>query len=341
MRACAYCRYDAGVAVERDHPVQVEDVVLGPRRWTGRRTSPRRCRPRSAIRSRSSAGSSGFFSSTMATASLDRLVQQLDQPDRLAGAGLERLAVGARAPMPNCDVHAPRRRRAANRPRRAVSKTMRKCSACAGVDDVEDPVGVQVADPVADRRPGRWPRSRSRRRTCARSAAAGSPSRPLKPSRNTHSAPSLRTASPRSLQLGDDLGEVRGCRSSRRRCRRRSGARRAARRPPRSSAWTRRPARCHSRQRLRVAALQRHHPLPGPVGELGVGVEAARGRRGRGGQPGDGDLAGVLGAGRTRLGVLDQVLDEHAELRAPVAEVVLADHACGRRTPAAGPARRR
>jgi hypothetical protein len=74
-------------------------------------------------------------------------------------------------------------------------------------------------------------------------------------------------------------------------------------------------------QGLGVAGLQRHDARPGPVGKRPLGIEL-RPRR---------EIEGVgVGLDDQRLGRaltdLDQVLDEHAERRAPVTDVVLPDH---------------
>jgi len=74
-------------------------------------------------------------------------------------------------------------------------------------------------------------------------------------------------------------------------------------------------------QRGRIAALQVHHPLPGPVGESRVGLEFAPGRLVKGVRVGP-QQPGFRGF----LADVEQVLDEHAELGAPVADVVVPDH---------------
>ena len=87
---------------------------------------------------------------------------------------------------------------------------------------------------------------------------------------------------------------------------------------------------------LGVPALQEHHPSPGPVGEAYVAVELAPRRLVELGEVTERETVG----GRVGAGV-DEVLDEHAERGAPVAQVVLPDDAHGRGTPAAARARRR
>ena len=90
------------------------------------------------------------------------------------------------------------------------------------------------------------------------------------------------------------------------------------------------------RERLRVAALQEHDPLAGPFlelgrfGELGVGllVEAV-------------EVALRQPVGGDVLTDVEQVLDEHAERPAPVADVVLADHVVTEERRASARARRR
>jgi hypothetical protein len=74
-------------------------------------------------------------------------------------------------------------------------------------------------------------------------------------------------------------------------------------------------------QRLGVTSLQRDDPRPGPVGKRPLGIELRPGR----------EIEGVgVGLDDQRLGRaltdLDQVLDEHAERRAPITDVVLPDH---------------
>ena len=76
-----------------------------------------------------------------------------------------------------------------------------------------------------------------------------------------------------------------------------------------------------SGQGLRISCLQPHEPAPGALGELGLGVELAPGglvERVRVGLQ-QGRLRGVLAH-------VEQVLDEHAERGAPVADVVIPDH---------------
>ncbi len=83
-------------------------------------------------------------------------------------------------------------------------------------------------------------------------------------------------------------------------------------------------------QRLLVARLEVDDPAPGPLLELLVGVE--QGARGlvEPVEVGRGLLAGDLGALAALVvqlvRVLGQILDEHAELGAPVADVVAPDH---------------
>ena len=75
------------------------------------------------------------------------------------------------------------------------------------------------------------------------------------------------------------------------------------------------------RQRGRIAALQVHDPLAGTLGETRIRVELTPG----------GLVEGVrVGAQQPRLRRVlthvEQLLDQHAELRAPVAYVVVPDH---------------
>ncbi len=90
-------------------------------------------------------------------------------------------------------------------------------------------------------------------------------------------------------------------------------------------------------QRLRVARLEVDHPAPGAGLELLVGVEEGAARLVEPVEARHGLLTGLhaglaglhggtLGGGGQLARVLDQVLDEHAELGAPVADVVAADH---------------
>ena len=74
-------------------------------------------------------------------------------------------------------------------------------------------------------------------------------------------------------------------------------------------------------QRGRVARLQRDHPLPGALGEARVGVELRPRALVEAVQVTDRQL--VRGLGLTQV---EQVLDEHAERRAPVADVVGPPH---------------
>ena len=78
--------------------------------------------------------------------------------------------------------------------------------------------------------------------------------------------------------------------------------------------------------RLRVSGLERHHPLPRPVGEFRVAVELLPGSPVKRVQPGDGLLAGLaLADGELALRFLLHELDQHPELRAPVTDVVVPD----------------
>ena len=75
------------------------------------------------------------------------------------------------------------------------------------------------------------------------------------------------------------------------------------------------------RLRRLVAGLQGDDHLPGAVGELGVRVETRTGRRVEGFQVAEFRRCGALaGAAQVR-----QVREQHAELGAPIADVVLAD----------------
>jgi hypothetical protein len=86
-----------------------------------------------------------------------------------------------------------------------------------------------------------------------------------------------------------------------------------------------------------VPGLKFHDAGPGAVGEVRVGVEHFAGGPVERVQGGDctgagGKLVVVPG----RIGVFIEVLDEHAELGAPVAEVVLPDHVCAEEAEDAG-----
>jgi hypothetical protein len=72
---------------------------------------------------------------------------------------------------------------------------------------------------------------------------------------------------------------------------------------------------------LLVAALQGHHPRPGPLLEPVVGVELRPRRPVEAGQIADRQLVRGL-----RLADVEQVLDEHPERGAPVAEMIGPDH---------------
>ena len=74
-------------------------------------------------------------------------------------------------------------------------------------------------------------------------------------------------------------------------------------------------------QRLGVAVLQLDDPLAGALLERVVGVELRAGGAVEAVEVADGQLVRRLG-----LADVEQVLDEHAERAAPVADVVLADH---------------
>ena len=151
-------------------------------------------------------------------------------------------------------------------------------------------------------------------------SGSGSPLRFSNPSGNTHSAPSSSTSRPLALELLDDDRQQRvvealphGVVGGQEHAEQVVDLARVAHRlgdedPPQP-------------QRLGVAALQEHDPLPAPLREPGVGVELPA-RRGV-------ELVEVPHA--ERLGVLrpadvDQVLDQHAEGRPPVADVVLPPH---------------
>ena len=77
----------------------------------------------------------------------------------------------------------------------------------------------------------------------------------------------------------------------------------------------------HSAQGLGVAALQHHDPVARPILELLAAVELGSGLLVEPVEIADAQLRRSLG-----LADVDQVLDEHAERRAPIADVVLADH---------------
>ena len=159
-------------------------------------------------------------------------------------------------------------------------------------------------------------------------SGSGSPSLPVKPGGKTQIAPSLSSSEALRLELVDDLRRASGCRSSRRR--RRSSPELHA--EPlvdlrRSSSSTTSTRRRQSASVCVVAALQEHDALARALGEGRVAVELrarlaverveiARSR-----------------ASRRRLARrVEQVLDQHAERRAPVAEVVLADDAMAERS---------
>ena len=72
--------------------------------------------------------------------------------------------------------------------------------------------------------------------------------------------------------------------------------------------------------RLGVALLQQHDACPGPVGEVGVGVELGRSPPCRTSSR----SAIASGLARVPAPTLDEVLDQHAERPAPVTDVVLA-----------------
>jgi hypothetical protein len=79
-------------------------------------------------------------------------------------------------------------------------------------------------------------------------------------------------------------------------------------------------------QRLRVAALELHDALACPTGEVGI-ARVARGRLPIGRRevgPRAEQRLGISPGRPTRP--LDQQLDQHPELRAPIADVVLSDH---------------
>ncbi len=73
-------------------------------------------------------------------------------------------------------------------------------------------------------------------------------------------------------------------------------------------------------QRVLVAGLQQHDPLAAALGEDRIGVELGPGLPVEGLEVGEGELA--RGG---RVARVDEVLEEHAEGGAPVAQVVLAD----------------
>lgn len=83
---------------------------------------------------------------------------------------------------------------------------------------------------------------------------------------------------------------------------------------------------------LRLAGLEVHHPGAGTGLELLVGVEEAARSLVQPVEVGHGLLAGDLLGGTViqLVRVLQQVLDEHAELGAPVADVVATDHLLAR-----------
>ncbi len=72
---------------------------------------------------------------------------------------------------------------------------------------------------------------------------------------------------------------------------------------------------------LLVARLEQHHPLPCPDRERLVVVELLPGLLVEGGEVAHGKLGGSL-----LLAEVEEVLDQHPERGAPVADVVLADH---------------
>ena len=77
----------------------------------------------------------------------------------------------------------------------------------------------------------------------------------------------------------------------------------------------------------RIAGLECNDPTAGPLGELRVAVVPRPGVPVQAVEPGHGRRAGVLGrstGGAEPVRPLPKVLDEHAELRAPIADVILA-----------------
>ncbi len=74
---------------------------------------------------------------------------------------------------------------------------------------------------------------------------------------------------------------------------------------------------------VRIARLQAHHVVARAAGEGGVGVEALLGVAVEALEVGERGIVDRLARGHHVL----EVRDQHAELRAPVADVVLADHA--------------
>ena len=162
---------------------------------------------------------------------------------------------------------------------------------------------------------------------CARSAAAGSPSRLVNPGGNTTSAPSDSLQQPGGVEPLDDLGQQRVVDAL-------AGqvvvgqqhAELARRGRSSSPAWPS-TSRLPQRDRLGVAGSAAARPVPGP---------APRTRRSSSNSPVAGLVELVEVAERRAprppscSPTSTQVLDQHPERAAPVADVVLADRRRGR-----------
>ena len=122
-----------------------------------------------------------------------------------------------------------------------------------------------------------------------------------------------------------------GCTSSPRPRRRRSAGPPTCRRPRRCAAGSR-PRRSPRAAASRGRPLEQHHPLAAALAERGVTVEV---------QAGLGvelvEVAHAEGLGGGRAAHVDQVLDEHAERRAPVPDVVLPQHLVAQEARGPGP----
>ena len=259
---------------------------------------------------------------------VDGLVDQVHQPHRAAGPGLERPPVrpehGAERDVHRLDALG----QPAHPPRRLEDQA--EVQRLPGVDDVEDAVGLQVADAVAQRREVRGVVAVAAvallHHQHGRLAVGGLDLLGLDDDR---AVAVLRDA--RGEQLLDHLGQPLVVdRLARGVARLQQHAEPAVDLPERDLGLV--DDLAPARERRLVAGLQGDDPGPRPVGERLVGVELGarhavqpveRGDRRRTGF----DLAGFeVGVAPPRLGVLVEVLDQHPELGAPVAEVVLPDH---------------
>ena len=282
----------------------------------------------SAMRSSSAGGRSGSRSATVrraeSTASSIRCISRTVPPARVLNG---RPSGPSTVPNATCTASTPSAQ-PAHPPRRLEDQA--EVQRLPGVDDVEDPVCLEVADAVAQRREVRGVVAVAAVALLHHQhgglAVGGLDLLGL----DDHRAVAVRRDA-RGEQLLDDLGqplvvERLTCRVARLQ----QHAEPAVDLPEGELGLV--DDLAPAPQGRLVACLQGDDPGPGPVGERGIRVELRACHAVEAVQRRDGRRAGLDVAGEKirvappRVGVLVEVLDQHPELRAPVAQVVLPDH---------------